>query len=208
MFFYTGSSLKPFVEPSSASTGNFSARENSRARDAFKPGPVQDGRTSPDPKTAVDLEKPTQPVLRKEEISKKLLADQIGDDKNPRETSLPHHAEEAPIKSHNTPLPAAGAADESNQSDHSSGETLRLQTSKYSSSQGPADSEGGTESTLNETALEIGSSKKVSTLEAESTEEGAATEAIMTKKKPGMMRNSVSHHSQTFRTIAPPESES
>jgi hypothetical protein len=85
---------------------------------------------------------------------------------------------------------------------------LRLQTSRCNSSQGPADSEGGTESTLNETGLEIGSSKKVTTIEVESIEEGAATEAIMTKKKPGVVRNSVNHHSHTFTKTAPPESKS
>jgi hypothetical protein len=58
---------------------------------------------------------------------------------------------------------------------------------------------------LNETGLEISSSKKVSTVEAESTEEGAATEAIMTKKKLGVVKNSVSHHFHTFmKTIPPP----
>jgi hypothetical protein len=75
MFFYTRSSLKPFVEPSSANTGNFNAGESSWARDAFKQGPVQDGMTSPDPNTAADSKKPAQPVLRKEGVSKKLLAD-------------------------------------------------------------------------------------------------------------------------------------
>jgi hypothetical protein len=61
---------------------------------------------------------------------------------------------------------------------------------------------------LNETGLEIGSSKKVTTIEVESIEEGAATEAIMTKKKPGVVRNSVNHHSHTFTKTAPPESKS
>jgi hypothetical protein len=65
---------------------------------------VQDGTTSPDPKTATDLKKPAQPVLRKEGVSKKLLADQVGDDKNPRETSLPHYNEEAPILEEKTVL--------------------------------------------------------------------------------------------------------
>jgi hypothetical protein len=75
IFFYIGSLLKPFVEPSSANTGNFNAGESSWARDAFKQGPVQDGMTSPDPKMAADSKKPAKPILRKEGVNKKLLAD-------------------------------------------------------------------------------------------------------------------------------------
>ena len=126
MFFYAGSSLKPFVEPSSTNMGNFSAGESSRARDAFKQGHVQDCTTSPDPKTAADSKKLALPLRRKEGVIKKLLVDQVSDDKNPCKTSLPHHNKEALTKSHNTIPPAAGAADDSNHSDHLIGKTLRL----------------------------------------------------------------------------------
>ena len=119
MFFYTGSSLKPFLEPSSANTRNVSAGESSRARDAYKQGLVQDGTTSRDPKTVVDSKEPALPLRKKEGVSKKMLADQVGDDKNQRGTSLPEHNKEAPTQSDSTIPPAAGAADESDHSDHS-----------------------------------------------------------------------------------------
>jgi hypothetical protein len=65
LFPCTGSSLKPFVELSSANMGNFNAGESSQARGVFKQGPLQDGTMFPDPKTEVELDKPAEATSRK-----------------------------------------------------------------------------------------------------------------------------------------------
>jgi hypothetical protein len=206
LFLYTGSSLKPFVEPSSANTGNFSAGESSRAKDVFRPGPLPDGTMSPDPKTAVELDKPAEAISRKQRVSKKLLADVVGDKKDAPVTCSPQNVEDAPTKSQDTTRPPA--ADDLENSGEFREQGQRWRTTRSTSSQGPADSNFGTDSTLNETGLEFDSSKKVSNVEAQSTEEVVPMESKMTRKKPGVLRNSVSHQVGSAKTSGPLESES
>jgi hypothetical protein len=191
LFPCTGSSLKFFVEPSSANMENFSAGESSRARDAFRPGPLRDGTMFPDPKTVVELDKPAEAISRKQGVSKKLLADVVGDKNDAPTTCLPQNAEDAPTKFQETTRPHD--ADDLENSSEFRGQGQHWCTSRSTNSQGPADSDCGTDSTLNKTGLEFDSSKKVSNIKAQSTEEVVPVESKMTRKKPGVLRNPVSH---------------
>jgi hypothetical protein len=56
-------------------------------------------------KTAVDLDKPVEAISRKHGVSKKLLADVVGDKKDALVTCSPQNAEDAPTKSQETTRP-------------------------------------------------------------------------------------------------------
>ena len=107
LFPYIGSSLKSFIEPSSANMENFSAGESSQARDAFRPAPLWDGTISLDLKMAVDLDKFLEAISRKQGINKKLRANVEGDKKDAPITCLPQNAKDAPIKSQEFTKPPA-----------------------------------------------------------------------------------------------------